>query len=112
LVVVPEIADFEVRRELLRIGRKRSVQRLDQLKLNLVYAPITTTIMLLAAEYWAEARLKGQPTAPDLGLDADVIVAAQTTALEEDFGLPAVVATTNTAHLSRFVDARHWSAIT
>jgi hypothetical protein len=112
LVVIPEIADFEVRRELLRIGRMRSIRKLDQLKRSLIYAPITTPIMLRAAEFWAEARIQGQPTAPDLSLDADVILAAQSVTLEEDTDLPAIVATTNPTHIARFVDARHWLEIT
>jgi hypothetical protein len=49
-VVVPEIADYEVRRELLRAGKDRGLGRLDALKGMLGYAPITTQVMLKAAE--------------------------------------------------------------
>jgi hypothetical protein len=41
-VVFPEIADCEVRRELLRAGKERGLGRLDALKGMLEYAPITT----------------------------------------------------------------------
>jgi hypothetical protein len=48
----------------------------------------------------------GQLTASDESLDADVILAAQATILNEDTDDDVVVATTNPRHLSRFVDAR------
>jgi predicted nucleic acid-binding protein len=60
--VVPEIADYEVRRELLRSGRAKGVRRLDQLKTRLTYLPIATDAMLKAAEFWAVARRHGNPT--------------------------------------------------
>ena len=50
-VIIPEIADYEVRRELLRAGKDRGMGRLDALKAMLGYAPITTAVMLSAAEY-------------------------------------------------------------
>jgi len=75
-VMVPEIADYEVRRELLRAGRTRGVIHLDQLKATAGYVALTTEIMLQAAELWAQARKQGRPTAPDLALDGDVILAA------------------------------------
>ena len=40
-VLVPEIADYEVRRELLRANRLKGIRRLDQLKVSLGYVPIT-----------------------------------------------------------------------
>jgi hypothetical protein len=52
-VVIPEIADYEVRRELLRAGKDRGLGRLDALKGMLGYAPITTPVMLKAAEFRA-----------------------------------------------------------
>jgi predicted nucleic acid-binding protein len=55
-IVVPEIVDYELRRELLRTGATRSVARLDDLRRALLYVPITTDAMRLAAEFWARAR--------------------------------------------------------
>src|SRR6266542_2236181 len=55
-IIIPEIADYEVRRELLRAGKERGVGRLDALKGMLTYAPITTSAMLKATEFWATAR--------------------------------------------------------
>ena len=104
-VIVPEIADYEVRRELLRAGKTKGVARLEELKEVLTYLPINTQAMLRAAEFWAEARKKGQPTADPKELDSDVILAAQA----EQAG--AVVATKNVGHLSRFVEAKRWTEI-
>jgi predicted nucleic acid-binding protein len=64
-VVVPEIADYEVRRELIRAGKDRGLGRLDALKALLSYAPITTPVMLKAAEFWATARRMGRQSADD-----------------------------------------------
>lgn len=110
-VLVSEIADYEVRRELLRAGRTRGVMHLDQLKATSGYVPITTTTMLQAAEFWAQARRQGQPTAPDLALDADVILAAQALVLAQQENDTVVIATTNVGHLARFVPAQRWQDI-
>jgi predicted nucleic acid-binding protein len=107
-VIVPEITDFEVRRELLRIRQFRGVGRLDALAVQLEYLPLTTTAMRRAAELWAMARQQGQPTAADTDLDADVILAAQAQTL----GVASVlIATTNIGHLTRLVPAELWQNI-
>jgi len=110
--VVPEIADYEVRRELLRANKQQGLKRLDQLTAGFGYLPLTTGMMRDAASLWADARNAGRPTAHDAALDGDVILAAQ--ARNAPTRIPAetvVVATTNAAHLSRYVDAREWSDI-
>jgi predicted nucleic acid-binding protein len=108
--MLPEIADYEVRRELLRAGKVAGIRRLDQLKATIAYRPITTEVMLKAAEFWAEARRRGRPTADPKALDGDVILAAQAT-LVADEGNEVIIATTNVGHLSQFVDAREWRLI-
>lgn len=109
-VIVPEIADYEVRRELLRANKMSGVQRLNELKTTIDYLPITTETMLKAAEFWAQTRQLGRPTADDKALDGDVILAAQA-ALMSYNGDDVIVATTNVRHLDRFVTAREWQAI-
>ncbi len=110
VVVVPEIADYEVRRELLRARKTGGVARLDLVKASLDYAPITTAAMLKAAELWARARQMGRPTASDHALDGDMILAAQASVLADD-GHDVTVATTNISHLAIFIPAQHWRDI-
>jgi predicted nucleic acid-binding protein len=109
-VVIPEIADYEVRRELLRAGKERGLGRLDALKGMLGYAPITTAVMLKAAEFWAQARRIGRQSADDASLDADMVLAAQAMAIASD-GDQTVIATTNVRHLALFSPAHVWREI-
>lgn len=104
-ICLPEIIDYELRRELLRVNQAQGLARLDLLKSSIHYLPITTPIMLRAAELWAEVRRRGLPTADSKALDCDVILAAQ--ALEVN----GTVATENVNHLSRLVSAMHWRDI-
>jgi predicted RNA-binding protein with PUA domain len=39
IVMLSEIADYEVRRELIRVGKLAGISRLDQLKSRLTYRP-------------------------------------------------------------------------
>lgn len=111
IVRVPEISDYEVRRELLRASKAEGITRLDRLAEEIGYLPLTTEALRLAARFWADARNQGQPTAPDESIDADVILAAQATLAEEGGANTVEVATTNPRHLSRFVDARTWQEV-
>jgi predicted nucleic acid-binding protein len=104
-IILPEIADFEIRRNLILENKTESLAELDRLKSFYIYQPITTTAMLKAAELWADARRRGKPTADPKELDGDVILAAM--AIESK----AIIATENVGHLSRYATAKHWSAI-
>jgi predicted nucleic acid-binding protein len=108
VVCIPEIADHEVRRELLRAGKTKGLKRLDDLKSSLQYLPITTEAMLKAAEFWADARKRGRPTGHDHSLDADAILAAQAVTCSTQ---SVVIASTNPKHLNRFVPAELWEDI-
>lgn len=57
-VIVPEIADYEVRRELIRASSQVALSNLDQLAQFLEYLPLATPAMRLAAALWA------RPVAP------------------------------------------------
>ncbi len=107
-VIIPEIADYEVRRELLRAKKMKGLAQLDALADLLEYLPITTAAMRQAAQFWATARQTGQPTAGDKTIDSDMILASQAHTL----GITdVVIATTNVGHLSRFVSADLWRNI-
>jgi predicted nucleic acid-binding protein len=108
-VVLPEIADYELRRELLRARKIKSIGRLDALPPTLEYVALNTATMRQAAALWAHVRQRGRPTAGNESIDADAILAAQAISL----GVADVtVATTNVGHLSRFVPAEVWENIT
>ncbi|WP_217359236.1 hypothetical protein [Anabaena sp. UHCC 0204] len=73
-VILPEIIDYEIRRELLlRANKLSGIRKLNQLKSEIIYLPITTEVMLKAAELWAEVRNQGKSTDPiildNLGID-------------------------------------------
>ena len=86
------------------------LKRLDELQSVLIYLPITTDVILLAAQFWASARKAGKSTADPKSLDGDVILAAQAK-IQESNGYQVIVATTNVKHLSLFIDAREWHDI-
>jgi predicted nucleic acid-binding protein len=109
-VMVPELADYELRRELIRAGKLKGIARLDDLGEQLGLLVITTDVWRRAAELWAAARAAGVPTTSDAALDGDVILSAQAQ-ISAESGETVVVATTNVGHLGRFVDARLWQDI-
>jgi predicted nucleic acid-binding protein len=109
-VYVPAIADYELRRKLLHLIKKKqasekSLQVLNELIEKTNYLPLTDNTLYQAAELWAKARFGGFPTASLESLDGDVILAAQ--ALE----VGGIVVTYNRKHLSRFVTAKSWDEI-
>lgn len=111
-IIVAEISDYEVRRELIRAGKTQGIARLDELCIGLGYHPLTTSILRAAAHLWAEARNGGYPTAHPAALDGDVILAAQARDLANGSGGDrVVVATTNVTHLERYVDAELWTSL-
>lgn len=111
-IVVPAIADYEIRRELLRGGKKRGLTFLDAFldaEPNR-YLPLTDAALKLAAELWARARNTGKPTGDLRELDCDVLIAAQ--AINCGFA-PGdfIIATTNVGHLSQFATSALWDQI-
>ncbi len=110
IIALPEIVDYELRREFLLNDALESIDQLEELARGVEYIRLNTDAMRQAAVYWATVRKQGQPPADRHALDGDVIVAAQATLLE-DLGGGAIIATTNVKHLILFADARLWTAI-
>lgn len=110
-LVVPEISDYEVRRELVRADLGDAVTRLDELGAGLGSVPVTSAMWRRAAGLWADARTRGRATAPDHALDGDVLLAAQALELATEHE-DVVVVTTNTKHLDRYVPAVRWDQLT
>lgn len=110
MICVPEIALYELRRELIRIGSLRSLVTLAEHVATFEYLPITTPIILRATELWADVRQRGRPTAGAEALDGDVILAATAQLLTEG-GNDVLIATTNATHLSLFAAAALWRDI-
>jgi hypothetical protein len=111
-LVVPAIADYELRRELERAGKAVGIASLDAFNSVLPdrYLPLSDTALRIGAKLWARARNAGSSTADPKELDADVLIAAQVLDMNLKDG-KFVVATTNVGHLSQFVPAKLWSDI-
>jgi len=80
VVVIPDIAHYEVRRELLRIRAVGSLRRLDYAlgpSSGFEHLVLTADAMVKAAEFWAFLRQSGIPTSSPDALDADAILAGQ-----------------------------------
>ena len=113
-VYIPEITDFEVRRELVRAKKQAGIERLNEWQFTCKLIPITSQAMLRASVLWADARNRGVPTAEDCALDADVIFAAQVLESAAANGYAQgeyLVATENVRHISRYVDSAVWQEI-
>ncbi len=111
-VIIPAVADYEVRRELVRNGSADSIAKLDLIESGLhpnfpgvVYLPLADAALRRGAELWALARNKGYATAGDQALDGDVLIAAQ---VLENAGAMSrfTIATGNAKDLARYVGSR------
>ena len=119
-VLVPEIVYYELRRELRRTELKngrpgQGLANLETFATNAGIVPITSDVIRLATEFWAEARHNHFQGAPDPALDGDMILCAQARLLEpQDWGLAeadVVIVTENVKHLTHFANAQHWRGI-
>jgi len=107
-ILLPEIADYEVRRKLLHLigngqASSKSIDQLDELRNLTEFLPIDSDAMLRAAELWAESRVAGRPTARDDALDGDVILAAQAE------GVDGIVLTDNIKHFEHLGPCQLWT---
>jgi hypothetical protein len=111
VVIVPEIADYETRRELIRSNNIEWLRQLNALAATSLLK-LTRAAMLKAAEFWAKLRNEGMATAEPNELDCDAILAAQAITAAQP-GDTVIIATTNPGHLVRFpgVTASPWEFV-
>ena len=98
---VAEISDYELRRNLLLEGLGKSINRLAKFRQTKRFIPITSEMMVEAAELWAWTRRQGQPTTSNERLDGDVILVAQAIFQKEYFD-EVIIVTENPKHICRF----------
>lgn len=112
-LLIPEIVDYELRRQLLLNNRFKSIARLDALIKNRLVL-INRETILKACELWAWIRQQGLPTADKNNIDGDVILSAQAI-LQKQYYHEVTIVTENVKHLSRFciygIVAEKWSEI-
>jgi predicted nucleic acid-binding protein len=109
-IYIAEIIDYELRRKLLHLSRhpyqarkwaRESLHYLDRL-VAAGYVPLTTETMRLAAQLWADSRMRGRSRDSEASLDVDVILAAQANQME------AQIVTTNEKHFHGIADVFDW----
>jgi len=115
-IMVPAIADYEVRRELIRLGKQAGIISLNAWNSlpSDRYVPLTNSALQLASELWAQSRNAGTPTADPKELDCDVLIAAQVLdyqRVQRLAPIEIIVATVNVGHLLQFVSADTWQNI-
>jgi hypothetical protein len=111
-LVLPRIIDYEIRREIMRIGNLKSLARLDFFEATTDVMELDAYVLRAAANFWATARNLGVPTADRHHLDIDMILTGHAAVMAERHpGDEVVIATGNVRHLRRFADAREWASI-
>lgn len=112
---VPQIADYELRRELIRSHKTESVAMLNTFNKAEAdrYLCLTADQIHLAAQFWARLRNEHRAGTDDKSLDADLLIAAQAEELlnSDPFLDDVIVATTNPKHLKSVTRAELWSDI-
>src|ERR1051325_9461883 len=76
-VIIPGIADYELRRELILHNKINGLKRLNQFCSTLEFLTLSPEALRYAADLWARTRKMGITTADPKALDADMILAAQ-----------------------------------
>ena len=110
---IPEVIDYELRRELLRAGKTTGLAKLEGLKTRFRYFPHHYCGYAPGRSYWAQSRRRGMPTGDPKKLDIDVILAAQALTLgapSQDVTDDAALVTAVLALVSAHVTPTHRAA--
>lgn len=111
MVKVPQIADYELRRELIRMPSPASIALLNKLiKATGGLVRISIGTMQRAAQLWAQSRNVHRPNSGDEALDGDMILCAHALLLTEKRNV-VEIATTNVKDLKDYTTAKLWSDI-
>ena len=102
-ICVPEIIDYELRRNLELEGLRKSVNLLSQFQRRDQILRLESQDLIEAAELWAWCRRRGKPTTENRGLDIDVILVAQSLSQLSRFD-KVVILTVDIGDLSVFSD--------
>lgn len=106
---VPEICDYELRRNLLLENLAKSIRRLNKFRKTDRLFFFDTNTMIIAAEIWSVIRKQGNPTENKDSLDGDVILAAQAYQLKAYYE-EIIILTTNAKDIAKFnyLDLKTW----
>ncbi len=111
-VTVPDICDYEIRRELIRINSFESLDNLKGLRNVINFQELTFNVLTEAAEIWAIARNSNQPNKSIQNIDVDCIIAAHWRLLKNEYpGREVIVATENIKDFQSFSDCSSWKNI-
>jgi predicted nucleic acid-binding protein len=111
-IIIPEIADYEVRRGLMVARATSGLKRLDALKSEFTFRAIRSADMRRAAELWAYLARRGLRIAGHHDLGADAILTAQAIHAGRP-GDEIRIVTDNLRHFGRFpgVTAVLWRSL-
>lgn len=113
-VLVPTIADYELRREYLLRQNAISLHKLDLLAEAGLFLSLDDEALRHAAQLWAQTRQAGRPTSNAKALDGDCILVAQVqlevARLELDES-EWMIATTDVGDLPHLAPAKRWNEI-
>lgn len=105
---VPEIIDYELRRELILQGLKgnsdsyKSIGNLNKYRRTKRFIPLEPSVTLTdACDIWANLRNNNQGTADIKNIDVDVILVTQALSMKKDFE-EIIVITGNLSDIRRF----------
>jgi toxin FitB len=100
---VPEIIDYELRRNLELENLQKSISLLSQFQQRRQLISLESEDLIRAAELWAWCRKQGSTTTENKGIDIDVILVSQALS-RKDFFNKVVILTIDTGDLSVFCD--------
>ena len=102
-VFLSGVAEYELRRELVRNHSVRALDALENLAERLPYVPMDRPMWKCAAVVWADQVAKGRM--PAQGISGDTLLAAQALVVR------AVVITENLKHFEGIVLAMSWTDV-